>query len=131
MIFKYKDCNKWPFIYVVFSNGSNLFWLKLLKRGFRHCFVILGNGENWIAIEATLSRTYINLITDQNYPDFLRKRGFTVIRSKIYPYFVSKMPKFAIFSCVELVKSVLGINSSKLQTPYSLYRFLHKPRKCS
>lgn len=125
MIFKYKDCEKWPYIYVAFCNNNSIFWLKYLKEGFRHCFVIMGDGQSWIVVEATIARTFVIKITDENYVKTLQNQGFKVVRAKIYSknkFF--KSFKFAIFSCVELVKSVLGIVDIKIQTPYKLYKFL-------
>ena len=41
---------------VVFSGATDLRWLGLLKRGFRHCFVALHDGERWITVDALSHR---------------------------------------------------------------------------
>ena len=37
-------------IWVVFSGYTDLRWLKFLKSGFRHCFVLLHDGKRWICL---------------------------------------------------------------------------------
>lgn len=124
MIYYHDDVNCWPYIWVVFCNCENIWWLRWLKKGFRHCFIVMGDGENWLSIEATLTRTYIKRTNDSAYLERLKAQNLTLIRSKIYKNTPSSDLNFGFFSCVELTKSILGIRQISLQTPYSLYKFL-------
>lgn len=38
-------------VMVVFSGQTDLWWLKFLRRGFRHCFVVMNLNDRWVAID--------------------------------------------------------------------------------
>ena len=37
--------------WVIFSGQTDLLWLKILKEGYRHCYVLLNDGKHWITID--------------------------------------------------------------------------------
>ena len=37
-------------VYVVFEDTDSIWWLKFLKKGFRHCYVLLTSRENNLMI---------------------------------------------------------------------------------
>ena len=45
--------------YVVFSDNTSLWWLKLLKPGFRHCYIILKikNSGLWVELNPYSNQT--------------------------------------------------------------------------
>lgn len=113
--------------WVIFSARADLFWLKILKPGYRHCSVLLHDGAHWITFDPMSSYTDVlvhNLPADFDLPAWFAERGHTVIRAHI------QKPKTAapwmVFSCVEAVKRVLGIHSRFIFTPWQLFKFLSK-----
>ena len=40
-----------PRAWVVFCGDADLWWLRLLRPGFRHCFVALNDGTHWITMD--------------------------------------------------------------------------------
>ena len=40
-----------PKAWVAFCGEAELWWLRLLRPGFRHCFVVLNDGAHWITID--------------------------------------------------------------------------------
>lgn len=113
-------------ILVVFTDQTDLWWLKFLRRGFRHCFVLIRFADIWISVDALAHKTEvmrIDLPDSINIRGWLESQGETVIA---YPPRVTKetplYPSF--FSCVESVKRVLGLRKPCILTPWQLYKFL-------
>lgn len=115
-------------IFVVFTDQTDLWWLKFLRRGFRHCFIIMRFADIWISVDALAHKTEImriDLPDGFNLPQWLEAQGDSVIQHHIQP------PKLkplwpAIFSCVETVKRSLGLRRPFIFTPWQLYQFLKK-----
>lgn len=109
----------------VFSGKADLSWLRLLRPGFRHCFVALEEAGRWITVDPLAGYTDVAV---QPVPaafdlaGFYRERGFTVVetrrRRRIRP--APLLPA----TCVEVAKRVLGIASWRVVTPGQLHDFL-------
>jgi hypothetical protein len=111
--------------WVVFCKNTDIWWLKFLKKGFRHCFLILNDGSNWITYDPMFSCTEITVHkTSINFdlPNWFIKNGYTIISSHIIKQ--KNMAPISIFNCVESVKRVLGIHNLFIITPYQLYKHL-------
>jgi hypothetical protein len=123
---------EWERAYAVFSPRADLWWLRLLKPGFRHCFVVLCNGERLVAVEPLASRIEICSIDAPLGPDAflesLEALGMKVVRAGISRA-QDKGWRFGIFTCVEVVKRILGVEAWLAITPYRLYRRLSKPAR--
>lgn len=65
---------KWDKVLVVFGGKSDIWWLRFLKKGFKHCFVILFDAKNGVGvlIDPLCSRTVIDVSFVTN-PDFLKE----------------------------------------------------------
>lgn len=112
--------------WVVFSGQTDLCMLRFLKPGFRHCFVLLNDGNCWISIDPMSH--YTEILVHQVKPDFdlpgwLEKRGHRIVSTAINHQKTVPAP-FGIFSCVEAVKRILGIHALFIITPWQLYRYL-------
>lgn len=120
-----------PSAFVVFCGRADLWWLKFLRPGFRHCFALLNDGRHWIAVDPLLCFTDVAVLPIPAYADlpaWYSKRGFTVVETKVNRS-VRKLQPLGIFTCVEAVKRVLGVFAPTIFTPWQLYRFLTKDRK--
>ncbi|CAA6605883.1 conserved hypothetical protein [Rhodospirillaceae bacterium LM-1] len=113
--------------WVGFRNNTGLAWLRLLKPGFRHCFLLLRKGGQWVVYDPLAHHTRIDLV-DAGYEllDVFSEKGCRLIPADI------KVPPLAPapwrpYSCVEAVKRALGLKAGWVLTPWQLYRFLTCP----
>lgn len=114
--------------WVVFTGQTDLPWLRLLKPGFRHCFVLLNDGEHWISLDPMLNHTDLqvhNVPADFDLARWLRCRGHRVVRANVTRDHLRPAP-FMMFTCVEAVKRVLGLHDWRVLTPWQLYRRLNR-----
>ena len=104
---------------VVFSGDADLNWLKLLKTGFRHCFIILESNGCWVIYDPLSHRTDISVVEGDDVFDLIRlyrARGMRAV-----PWVVrcpAKRPApMGLYTCVEAAKCTLGIHSRRITTP--------------
>lgn len=112
--------------WVVFSDETELRWLKFLKPGFRHCFLLLNDGQCWVSYDPMSHHTDItvhHMPVFFDLPGWLEGRGHKVMRAVLNKAHVKPAP-FGFFTCVEAVKRAVGIHALRIQTPWQLYRFL-------
>lgn len=113
--------------WVVFSGKADMAWLKILRPGFRHCYILLNDGSHWVSLDPLSSYTDIHVHhvpAAFNFPLWLKDRGHDVI-----PAPLKRKPKeapWSLFTCVEAVKRVLGIHNRFIITPWQLYCHLVK-----
>lgn len=113
--------------WVVFSGQTDLPWLWVLRRGFRHCFVILRANDKWISIDPLAHKTEVglhSLPSDFDLPSWLKNRGLTVIETDVRQAPKQSAPPM-LFTCVEMVKRILGMHDWRILTPWQLYRRLN------
>ena len=116
--------------WVIFSGQADMAWLKILKPGFRHCAVLLNDGRNWVTIDPLSNYTDVvvhQVPVDFNLPGWMRDRGYVCVATTL-----KRTPKpapFALFSCVESVKRILGIHKRFIFTPWQLFCHLTKNEK--
>jgi|GEM_PF-1340755 hypothetical protein len=116
---------------VVFGGRTEIALLRILKPGFRHCFVVVGGRYGWIFLNPLLHYTELEWIDGFDPSDvealtaFYRRLGYTVLETV-----PTCPPRRALvptpYSCVEAVKRVLGIRAGWVLTPWQLYRYLNK-----
>ncbi|MBI1425821.1 MAG: hypothetical protein GC149_20550 [Gammaproteobacteria bacterium] len=113
--------------WVVFSGQADRPWLKLLRPGFRHCFVIVNDGAHWVSFDPMLNhidlRVHDHVPAEFDLPRWLEQRGQIVVEAKIDRSRKNPAP-VALFTCVEAVKRVLGLHRFFILTPWQLYRHL-------
>lgn len=113
--------------WVVFSGKTDLPWLRFLKPGYRHCYALLFDGQNWVTVDPMSHGMDVHvqdIPAEFNMPLWLKTRGVTVVPASIER--IAKQAPFSMFSCVEAVKRVLGIQNRWIVTPWQLYRHLLK-----
>lgn len=112
--------------WVVFGDGNHLPWLRFLRRGFRHCFVLLQQGDAWVSVEPLLGGIEV-LVHEHsarfNLPGHLARAGFTVVPVGLLSA-PGKIRIPMVCTCVEVVQRVIGVRRAFLLTPWQLYRFL-------
>jgi len=113
---------------VVFSGDTDLKRLKVLKRGFRHCFIVLESAGYWVIYDPLSHRTDLSVIEGNDVFGLVhlyRAQGL-----RVAPWVVRRPPKrpapMGPYTCVEAAKRILGIHSRWIITPWNLYNFLKK-----
>lgn len=113
--------------WVVFSGQTDMAWLKWLRPGFRHCFVLLNDGRQWFSLDPLSNhmevQVYNHLSGEFDLPGWLKKRGHKVVKAPVMRSHRKPAPVM-IFTCVEAVKRVLGLHKARILTPWQLYKFL-------
>lgn len=113
--------------WVVFSGQTEISWLRFLKPGFRHCYVLLNDGERWTSIDPLSHVTEISVHhhvpADFDLPGWLAARGNRIVKAPMRRD-VTRAAPFMLFTCVEAVKRVLGIHRRAIVTPWQLYQHL-------
>lgn len=110
--------------WVVFSGQADRPWLRFLRPGFRHCFVILNDGRHWLSFDPMLNhidlRVHDHVPGDFDLPGWLRARGQRVVAAPVDRSRQDPLP-LTLFTCVEAVKRVLGLHRFFVLTPWQLY----------
>lgn len=113
--------------WVVFTGRTELPLLRLLRPGFRHCYVILHDGKTWMSIDPLSHvievENHHHLDGDFNLPNWLCSQGFIVVPAPITRGLTRCAP-IMLFTCVEASKRILGIHNRWILTPFQLYKHL-------
>lgn len=116
----------WARAVVVFSGSTDLWWLRLLKPGFRHCSVALAGEGGWVVIDPLSHYTEIAplaLPADYDLAGWYRDAGFDAV--EIVPNLPPPVPApWRPYSCVEATKRILGLRAPRVVTPWQLHQFL-------
>lgn len=121
-------------VYVVFEDNATLWWLKVCKRGFRHCYMIFinHNQDTIIKINPMSNQISIEFIKNTEFDDVIHNLKKDPSK-KVCRVFIKAAPlkcaPIMAFTCVEFVKRVIGIHDIKTITPYQLYKKLKRCRK--
>lgn len=122
---------EWSRGVVVFADATDLWWLRLLRPGFRHCFVALAFPAGWVVVDPLSHRTgvaHFPISQEFDLAQWYRERGLTVVTVKNIST-EKRIAPVLPYSCVESVKRILGIRATCVLTPWGLYRHLNKTRK--
>jgi hypothetical protein len=102
---------------------------RLLRGGFRHCFVLIDEGSGWILIDPLKHRMEVRRLDLPETFDlaaFYARRGHHVMAGTIVPNESAGIILLECTSCVTVVKRVLALFCPLVQTPYQLYRHLQR-----
>ncbi len=116
--------------WIVFTNQTDIRWLRILKRGFRHCFIVLHDGGRWVSIDpmANIMEILVHDLPEEfDLPDWLRGRGHHVMETQLAQNIKTAAP-IMLFTCVEACKRMLGIHNIFVFTPWQLYRHIKKKK---
>jgi len=111
---------------VVFCDATEIRWLRFLKRGFRHCAVVLEIESGWILSDSVSNKTQLKHIVGMDSGELVRRlvaaglHAIEVVPRNAPQRFAPPLP----FSCVEGAKRILGIHAWTILTPWQLYKFL-------
>ncbi|MCP5116924.1 MAG: hypothetical protein GY953_39360 [bacterium] len=113
---------------VVFEHDTNIKWLRLLKRGYRHCWIALEQDGKWVVLNFYRNAASVD-VAEGSSPErataHLRRLGWRVVETEVRDAPLRSAP-IALLNCVEIVKRILGIHARWVVTPYQLYRYLKR-----
>jgi hypothetical protein len=122
--------------YAVFSDENTVWFLKALKRGFRHCALIIRDEARpraWLVVDPLSDQLLIDAVAPpENAPDLptqLEQAGCRLVRVSVPAHGARGKAVFSPFTCVEVVKRMLGVRGLNILTPYQLYRHLLTPNR--
>lgn len=112
---------------IVFVDYTECRYLRWLKQGFRHCFVVMRSQERWIVcdpLKNCIEFSTFNIPIDFDLSDFYRSRGHIVVAGSLsgQRQAASLLPEF--LTCVSIAKRIVGIQSFWTFTPWQLFRLL-------
>ena len=119
------QATRFPIAYVAFGGKRNHWIPKLLKKGFSHCFIILGDGTNWVLIDPVIGYNDMISLKGKRVFEYLKEKKFTLVKTTI-DYKTKRPFHLRPLTCVEIVKGFLCINNPFIFTPYQLYKYLIK-----
>ena len=115
---------------VVFSDNTGVWWLKFLKPGFRHCFVILETDRGCIWVDPLSNNFTLKILEGYELAGLIRwyrDMGMHVVT--VEPQAQKSQPfALAPMSCVVVVKRLLGIRDRFVLTPWQLFSYLNRTK---
>ncbi len=117
-----------PDVLVGFVGHADLWWLRLLRPGFRHCFAVIRQGPFWVVIDPMSHHTLVRVESCPELMEFYVSRGITVVATRLRPPPRRPAP-WRPHTCVEVVKRLLGLRAPWVLTPWQLHKFLENQEK--
>ncbi len=117
-------------VWIAFGGDADQFWLRPLRRGFRHCFAALRDEAGWTVLEPLSGRVMVMRLAvpaDFDLPGFYRRAGL-VVAGPFAPGAPHRtaLPGLLPMNCVGLCRAVLGAGAPFAVTPWGLFRRLAK-----
>ena len=115
-------------MWIVFTDETDLWFLKGLKNGFRHCFLVTQQDNRWILIDPRSDKTDIQILPHPhhfNLPRYFIGQGNTVVKIPALNT-PKRIASVLPISCVEIIKRVIGLHQWWVITPRQLYSALIK-----
>lgn len=117
-------------VWIAFGGEADQPWLRLLRRGFRHCFAALRDEAGWTVVEPLSGRLLVaRLAVPAGYdlPGFYARAGLAVLGPFAPgPVRARLLPPLLPQSCVGLCRALLGAGAPFALTPFGLFRALGK-----
>ncbi|MEG3618984.1 hypothetical protein V5T82_11005 [Magnetovibrio sp. PR-2] len=113
---------------VAFGGSPELKVLRYLRPGYRHCFAFIQSQGTWVMYNPLSIGTEIEVWpghSETQLRHWLQQNGYRLIDTEIQALRPMALP-WAVFSCVEAVKRVLGIRAPWVMTPWQLFKHLNQ-----
>ena len=117
-------------LFIVFGGEADQFWLRPLKRGFRHCFAALHDAAGWTVLDPLSGRLVVARLDVPggfDLPGFYQRAGLAVL-GPFAPGAPAPrwLPPLAPYNCVALCRALLGPEAPFAVTPHGLFCQLKK-----
>ena len=132
-----------PTTFIIYTTSVHWLFKRLFKSRYQHCYLLIWDGYQWIVLDKNLS--YLNVATVEMYQDtiltshnqllelleydtdvtYIQQVDTEIVR-EVYADTISNFIVSALRpnTCVEYVKSYLGMNTLCTLTPNSLKEVL-------
>lgn len=118
---------------VVFSGKTELAWLRMLRPGYRHCFVVIEHisqegDASWVLYNPLSTGTQMAVwssANDETIRTWLVQQGYEVLVARVLPA-TQRIFGWRPYTCVEAIKRLLGLHEPHIFTPWQLYKALKK-----
>lgn len=114
-------------IYLIYEDRESHWWSHFFKKGYKHVFALRFDGFFWIKMDFLMGWTDFGVVP---YHDCATIKDITNGRNVIVQYVEAwRKPRyrvrllFAPWTCVEAMKSLLGIRAWWVITPYQLFKY--------
>ena len=115
----------WICAYILFRDEKEFKFLRILKKGFRHCAVILESENHWLYVDQTFFQTEMRVWNKEINPLVVfQKEGWETLKVNPPLFRVCHSFRFGWVDCVSVVKRILGIKKWGVFTPHQLYQLL-------
>jgi len=126
-----QDAGKVVDYYIVFEKTKCVHWLtRFLDSQIQHCYAVgkSSGGRFWKVIEPGVNNLAVSLKSVSQYPSIRDIAGDEAVIVRVKTELKQTKPqiRFCLRSCVEVVKSLLGIQRAFIITPRQLYIYLIK-----
>ncbi|MGG5820509.1 hypothetical protein [Falsiroseomonas sp. HW251] len=115
-------------VWIAFGGEADQPWLRLLRRGFRHCFAAILDESGWTVLEPLSGRLMVARLPVPaafDLPGFYRRAGLAVL-GPFEPAAArgASAPTLMPFTCVGLCRALLGPGAPFALTPFQLFHAL-------
>jgi len=113
---------------VVYTDSTQFWFLRLLRPGFRHCFVIVSSGAFWVVVDGLCHKTAVSVLSLEGLTEYLVQIHRVQGRCQVTRVCNDTTPRIRLlpYTCVESVKRILGVDSYFVLAPFLLYRKIRK-----
>ena len=112
------------YVIVIFSDATDIWWLRFLRPGFRHCFAVVFDGRQWILLDPLSHRIDIvagDYMDRLEIVEWYRRLGCNVVETRLNAA-PNAVPFPEPLTCVSIVKRLIGIRRPFVWTPWQLFR---------
>jgi hypothetical protein len=123
----FQDRKPQPRVIIVFEDRDDSAVLRLLDRGFRHCFCVIGSGLAWTICDPLKTRIELfqaHGLDERTLAQHYHSMGRTVLIGDAPANRPSCPYRLRPMTCVEIVKRIVHLDAPYVFTPAQLYRAL-------
>lgn len=115
-----------------FTDAERPWWLRFFPKGFRHCFALISDAGRWVVVNPMSHWTDIAVLPEAadnaRVEDIVRALADKNIAARVCA--VAEPARRTLpptpFTCVEVVKRIVGLRAPWVLTPAALARFIEK-----
>jgi hypothetical protein len=112
---------------VVFVDHTECYWLKTLRRGFRHCFVALKHDSAWLicdSLKCHMELTFLDLPESFDLGRHYANQGHHVLVGRTGSRVSRTTMALTPLTCVSVAKRLLEVRAAWVWTPSQLFSHL-------
>lgn len=115
--------------YLVFCESDRLYWWnRFLKRGYTHVYAVRWDGYNWISVSPNIGCLGVEILPCID-PDpknlFQTTKCSDILHINVWIQLNRSRSLWPTqFTCVEIVKALIGVRAWHVFTPWQLHKYL-------